>query len=317
MNSLTSLLQCGQANFDALPLINCLNPRSYKSLIHSNYRRRGSLKDVINYRKSFNESDFFMKCGSCNFCQESYKRSWATRLYLEADTHGFDNCCFVTLTYDDDHLPENSSVSLCDVQKFWKRLRKHLDTKCYGHKIRYAVVSEYGSDKYTHRPHYHAVIFGLSYIHSDLIRKVWQQGFVNLKPVTFDRCTYLSKYLLKSKFKKEERKKLSFLNKCHNFFTQSKGIGFAHVKKFAARYKKDSFIISIKRHLPSALMRKIFSTKEDFVNHYKSLAIKDLEKHERTRLKFSYSVREYLEYFNRNLIQMDKTINAKKRLQSV
>lgn len=72
----------------------------------------------------------------------------------ELDSHK-DNV-FVTLTYDDCHLPENGSLRKDHLQKFFKRLRRDLPVD---YKIKYFACGEYG-DK-TDRPHYHSIIFGL------------------------------------------------------------------------------------------------------------------------------------------------------------
>ena len=60
---------------------------------------------------------------------------------------------YITLTYNDDHLPANGSLQPRDLQLFWKRLRK---ARTPG--IRYYACGEYGDQ--TARPHYHAIIFG-------------------------------------------------------------------------------------------------------------------------------------------------------------
>ena len=44
-------------------------------------------------------------CGCCIGCRLDYARQWAERCIHEADSHT-DNY-FLTLTYDDDHLPKN------------------------------------------------------------------------------------------------------------------------------------------------------------------------------------------------------------------
>lgn len=89
---------------------------------------------------------------------------------LEAEQHGSN--CFVTLTYNDKHLPvlANGMSTLApeDVQRFMKRIRKAVSQTILssgkriktGVKLRYYLVGEYG-DK-TERPHYHAAIFGLA-----------------------------------------------------------------------------------------------------------------------------------------------------------
>ena len=37
---------------------------------------------------------------------------------------GYKDAVFLTLTYSDDHLPDNGSLVVADLQKFFKRLRK-------------------------------------------------------------------------------------------------------------------------------------------------------------------------------------------------
>lgn len=71
---------------------------------------------------------------------------------LEATQHGEN--CFLTLTYNDDNLPDDKSLNPKHVQDFLKRLRRRIEPK----KIRYFAVGEYGET--THRPHYHLVLFG-------------------------------------------------------------------------------------------------------------------------------------------------------------
>lgn len=70
---------------------------------------------------------------------------------LEAHCH--EENAFATLTFDDEHLPADLSVSPRDVSAFIKRLRKNT-----GLKIRYFAVGEYGDT--TGRPHYHLALFG-------------------------------------------------------------------------------------------------------------------------------------------------------------
>ena len=58
---------------------------------------------------------------------------------------------FVTLTYDDDHLPEYNSLNYKHFQDFMKRLRKSHNG------VRFYMCGEYGED--FSRPHYHALLF--------------------------------------------------------------------------------------------------------------------------------------------------------------
>lgn len=93
-------------------------------------------------------------CGKCLLCRIQIRKGWAIRMLHELESH--KDSIFVTLTYDDFHLPENDSLCKQDLIKFYKRLRKRLGDR----KIRHFSCGEYGSE--TKRPHYHAIIFGLS-----------------------------------------------------------------------------------------------------------------------------------------------------------
>mgnify|MGYP000713034410 CR=1 FL=1 len=72
----------------------------------------------------------------------------------EASLH--EENSFLTLTYDDAHLPADRSLSKRDLQLFLKRLRKQ-EAKS-GRRFRYYGVGEYGGR--SGRPHYHLCMFG-------------------------------------------------------------------------------------------------------------------------------------------------------------
>ena len=127
-------------------------------------------------------------CGHCIGCLLDRSRQWADRCMLEAKTQKDKYnrpSCFITLTYDDEHLkdlPYNPdmypdydpdrdtdklvfhSLDKIHLQNFWKRLRSRLDEK-YDIKIRYFACGEYGDFEKTGRPHFHAIIFGYDFNH--------------------------------------------------------------------------------------------------------------------------------------------------------
>lgn len=94
-------------------------------------------------------------CGKCLACRIQKRKEWSMRLWHELSYH--DRHVFLTLTYDDYHLPDDESLRIRDIQLFIKRLRKDLAKD--GRKIKYFACGEYGGR--THRPHYHAIIYGL------------------------------------------------------------------------------------------------------------------------------------------------------------
>ena len=112
--------------------------------------------------------------------------------------------CFVTLTYDDDHLPEDRSVDVSDFQRFMKRYRKKS-----GPGIRVFYCGEYG-ETYG-RPHYHAIIFGHDFedkvlwkekdgvplFQSAALAMLWPFGYSSVGALTFQSAAYVARYCLK------------------------------------------------------------------------------------------------------------------------
>lgn len=94
-------------------------------------------------------------CGKCVACRIAKRKEWSLRLLHELEA--WDDSIFITLTYTDQHLPDHSSLKKYHLQLFWKRLRKLLPPH---RKIKYFACGEYGD--ITQRPHYHAIVYGLS-----------------------------------------------------------------------------------------------------------------------------------------------------------
>lgn len=102
--------------------------------------------------------------------------------------HG--DALFTTLTYDDDQVPK--SLSKRHLQLFLKKLRRRMDP----HKIRYFACGEYGEEE--GRPHYHALLYGVSHWHIPLIEESWGKGFVYNGEVNEKTINYVTGYILKS-----------------------------------------------------------------------------------------------------------------------
>lgn len=134
-------------------------------------------------------------CGKCAACMNRKRNEWSFR--LEVELKHCTSAYFVTLTYEDDKVPLNSlglpSVYKRDCQLFLKRLRKMLQD-C---KIRYYMVSEYGSK--TFRPHYHAIMYNLpadKKLAHDSILNSWSKGHVKVGSVTPQSIAYVTKYVI-------------------------------------------------------------------------------------------------------------------------
>src|ERR1041384_105602 len=91
-----------------------------------------------------------LPCGQCRGCRAAYHREWSARCVHEACMHEVNS--FVTLTYDDEHLPVGGSLDLEAVPVLIRALRKR------GKKVRYFYCGEYGER--SGRPHYHALLVG-------------------------------------------------------------------------------------------------------------------------------------------------------------
>ena len=229
-------------------------------------------KDVLILGKPFYEFDT-IPCGRCIGCRLQRAKSWADRAVLELPYH--ESNLFITLTYDDDHLPlsetvdENgeplmvSTLVKEDLQLFWKRLRKYLyDEKKRSNpkitwsdapKIRYLACGEYGSDKNTHRPHYHAIVFGLElpdlkfytknqtgdYLYtSDILNSIWKQGYCIVGEATHESIGYVARYVTKKKYG-QDAEFYKRLNIIPEFLTMSRKPGIG--REYYEEHKKDLF----------------------------------------------------------------------------
>lgn len=173
-------------------------------------------------------------CGKCANCIISRSREWATRIIHELPYH--NSSIFITLSYRDECLPEKG-VNSEHYTNFIKRLRK----KYYPRKIKYFACAEYGEK--TFRPHYHAVIFGMS-IFDDFVyymstskgklylHPCWDYGHIHVGAVTYESARYVAGYIGK---KKTNSPGLQF-NK--PFQRQSQGIGYQWFKDNKDRISK-------------------------------------------------------------------------------
>lgn len=121
----------------------------------------------------------------------------------EAASHSANS--FLTLTFDDDHLDPNYSLSRRTWPTFANKLRKAFGP------FRYYQCGEYG--EHTGRPHHHASIFGLDFSHdrtphsktaagdqlyeSPRLSEVWGQGSAVIGSLTFETANYVAGYIMK------------------------------------------------------------------------------------------------------------------------
>lgn len=194
-------------------------------------------------------------CGKCADCARIKQNEWFFRSLIEFKHYREIGgaCYFITLTYDNEHLPtfvtpdgiKQPCFNRHHVRNFIKYLRIWLKRHGYMYKdIKFLICSEYGSN--TQRPHYHGLLFMPFHVpnFTQLMQTIWQNGFVicsreGWEIKTISGIRYASKYVSKdfsfynipsmnflNYLSEEERKK--FLEEHKDFFPkhwQSVGFG--------------------------------------------------------------------------------------------
>lgn len=242
-------------------------------------------------------------CGQCIGCRIQYSREWANRCMLELQYH--ESSYFVTLTYDDAHVPRSyyadpetgeafTSLTLAkrDFQLFMKRLRKHFNQS----HIRFFMAGEYGSN--TFRPHYHAILFGLkladlvlykkspqgfSYYTSESLQKCWSDkdgnpiGYAVVAEVTWETCAYTARYVMK-KLNGKEAKFYSDFNIQPEFTLMSRkpGIARQYYDDHPDLYKKEYINVSTEKGGLKFKPPRYFDKLYDLENPEEMQVIKDI-----------------------------------------
>lgn len=141
-------------------------------------------------------------CGNCLGCRALQTYQWAIRLSHEVDSHA--HAWFITLTYDEENLPENGSLDPYDLESFHTCLREATG------QLTYYGVGEYG-DQHS-RPHYHTLCFGFDIPdrtrddlrpdalvwQSEAISDLWRyRGRIEIGTVTPASAAYVAGYVRK------------------------------------------------------------------------------------------------------------------------
>lgn len=201
-----------------------------------------------------------VNCGKCHACRINKTSEWTYRLLGELKYWNY-KAAFITLTYDDEHLPPNFSLLPCDLTLFWKKLRKRVSP------IRYYACGEYGSKELKYnsggsknhgRPHYHAIVYGLDYWnneHRKAVIECWQfcdplrfagskNGFAE---VTIDDIRYVAGYCQK---KLDGQMKKEVLGVALAPFSRSShGLGLEYCYENSERISKNGFVMLGKHKL--------------------------------------------------------------------
>lgn len=149
------------------------------------------------------EGELTLPCGKCPECISLRASDYALRVQHELGDHD-DNCC-LTLTYDQNHIP-NLFERQHQFQLFMKKLRERSKKK-----LLYLCSHEYGSK--TQRLHHHALIFGLNFPDMKYLKttpkqtklytsrnlsSLWTNGWSNIGEASVKAGYYIAAYALKS-----------------------------------------------------------------------------------------------------------------------
>lgn len=163
---------------------------------------RGKRSVVFDIKRGDVNRPVEVPCGRCIGCRLEYARQWAMRCMHEAVMH--DESSYVTLTYNEENLPEGGTLCKRDLQLFIKRVRYHYGDR----RIRFFGSGEYGDGG---RPHYHVLLFGVGFSdkkpwvkrngyqiwRSAKLEKIWDKGFSEIGSVDFDSAAYVARYVIK------------------------------------------------------------------------------------------------------------------------
>lgn len=208
-----------------------------------------------------------VRCGSCFNCKMYRRQEWCTRLQMESKY--WTKMSFVTLTYNDEHLPVNevSSYVFDDegeefyisyptlasghIRNFIKQLRNfglgevhdfgesRIGERNIRRGLRYFAVGEYGTRR--GRPHYHLMLFGVgcSIEEINLINKAWGKGFIDVEPFTPERCVYIAGYCQKKLFETSELQTDIYKFKVREFLRCSQHLGEQYILDHLSDFDDD------------------------------------------------------------------------------
>lgn len=164
--------------------------------------RRVDLSSFKQLSARYGEANIIpLPCGKCLNCKINHANEWAVRCVLESKLH--ENNYFITLTFDDAHLPADKKQARREIQLFFKRLRNEVGS------FRYFGCCEKGKQG-SQRFHYHIIFFGLflndlkannfHQLKSSTLDKVWSLGLYDIGEMTYASANYVAQYAVKKVF---------------------------------------------------------------------------------------------------------------------
>lgn len=215
-------------------------------------------------------------CGHCWACNLNYSAQWATRLTYECQK--YQHNYFVTLTYDEQHLPIAETIKIGDVtwenegeeiwqegtvwephmHKFLHDLRQYLQRRKNHTGLKYYYCAEYGEN--THRPHYHIILMNCpldmsqwyDWFRDDRFKlhwktpeleQFWKNGMIDVAECEWSCCAYVARYCMK-KLHTKNNYEYAEEGKLPEFVRMSRNLGRDYYEKNKLRiYQYDEIIM--------------------------------------------------------------------------
>lgn len=237
-------------------------------------------------------------CGVCLSCKIRKMQEWKLRLLMESQY--YDDSCFITLTYNDEHLnhlPDakeeifdkklnkfvpRKSLLYKDLQDFFKRYRKDFPPNS----IKFYACGEYGDNRL--RPHFHSIVFGagVNSYNRECLKSDWglsdfdrfegvSAGLAYAEP---DSMLYVASYTRKKLVGKLLKEVYTDKGLAPPDSRQSQGIGLRYYLDNRERILKDlcinfqgkkfpipRYFVKKDEELEKLLQKKIFDYREDIL----------------------------------------------------
>lgn len=290
-------------------------------------------------------SSFFLPCTRCMGCRQEKIRQISIKCVHEAKM--WPRNCAITLTYDEDSLPDYGMLVYKDFSKFIGRLRMRKQFK--NSKIRYFACGEYGTKH--QRPHFHSILFncdfpdreydctssGFQLDSSELLSSIWKRGRCLVQDFSFESARYIAGYCAKKiigngsdtvgYFSSLDGELLRYPQE-RGLFSQSLGASFLE-DYYSDIYPHDEVILKspdggIKRGKPpksyDIWYSKYFPDEYDDIQHRRTVVqeygylfdyIHEMNIKERLHKKSKHHVGFHLGYFLKRLDDKEKVLLSK------
>lgn len=263
-------------------------------------------------------------CRKCIPCLLRRQKAWVSRLVEELRNHPYNY--FVTLTYDDAHVPVDENGEMCfdkqhliklnrDMRKRFQqgKLRNPVEDILLGSpeflelpkdvKYQYYITTEYGPT--TFRPHAHGVWYGLPESRAlveVLFRTLWPYGFVSVFPATEGAAGYISKYLVSDGVGKDSYHG----NGMPPFALMSKGLGLSYVERMAEWHRADARRMYTQFHGSKGTMDRYLKHKIYDDSVLEIYTDKMSRQHQKLREKYAYFQSDHPDLYRQLIAERTK-----------